>query len=100
MKTSLKIPNREPEVQTNGKKQGPLDPMRFIPFYVLIVVAAAGFVARLAYLQIALGDDYDAQARENRESRINIPTARGIITDRYGVQLARNVPSYNITITP
>lgn len=100
MKTSLKIPNREPEVQTNGKQPGSLDPLRFLPFYALIFIAASAMVARLVYLQLILGDDYDAQARENRESRINIPTARGIITDRNGVLLARNVPSYNITITP
>jgi len=100
MKTPLRIPGRESDSQANGRNQGPLNPLRFLPFYALVVAAMIGLVARLVYLQIVLGPEYDAQARENRESKINIPSPRGVIYDRNGVLLARNVPSYNITITP
>lgn len=100
MKTPLKIPNRENEAQANGRKQGPLDPMRFLPFYILIAIAILGLTARLLYLQIVRGPEYDILARENRESKINIPAPRGVIYDRNGTLLARNVPSYNITVTP
>jgi penicillin-binding protein 2 len=41
-----------------------------------------------------------AQADENRTTNISVPTQRGQILDRNGFVLARNVPSYNITITP
>ncbi|HLF01219.1 MAG TPA: penicillin-binding protein 2 [Anaerolineales bacterium] len=98
MKTPLRIPDREPEYKPNGK-QGSLDPIRIIPFYVIVVLATVGLIARLMYLQLIQGDEYDAQARENRESKINIPSPRGVIYDRNGVLLASNVPSYNITLT-
>ncbi len=99
MKTSLKIPNRESSAAPNNKG-GSLNPLRFVPFYILIVVGILGLTARLIYLQIVKGEEYDVLAKENRESKINLPAPRGIITDRNGVLLARNVPSYNITITP
>ena len=44
--------------------------------------------------------DYQIRANDNRTQEISIPTQRGIIYDRNGVVLARNVASYNITITP
>ena len=100
MKTPLKIPNRQNESSANGQAPAPIDPLRFIPFYVFIALATVGLTARLVYLQLLQGEDFDALARENRESKINIPSPRGIITDRNGVLLARNVPSYNITLTP
>jgi penicillin-binding protein 2 len=46
------------------------------------------------------GPSYQAQAEENRTTRISLPTQRGTIYDRNGFVLARNVPSYNLTITP
>ncbi len=100
MKTPVRIPNRESQAPASGRPQNPLDPVRFVPFYVIIALAFVALVSRLVYLQIILGDDYDTQARENRESKINLASPRGVIYDRNGVLLARNVPSYNITITP
>lgn len=101
MKTSLKIPNRQSDsVNGNSPHQNPLDPLRFVAFYVIIILATIGLLSRLAYLQLIQGEAFDTLAQENRESKINIPSPRGIITDRNGVLLARNVPSYNITLTP
>lgn len=96
----LKIPNREHDTAPGDSTREPLEPLRFVPFYALIVLAVVGLAARLVYLQGVRGDFYDSQARENREQKINIPTARGVIYDRNDVLLARNVPSYNVTITP
>jgi len=98
----LKIPNRERESgpQPGSPVREPLDPIRFIPFYVFIALAILGLGARLIYLQVFRGAEYDALAQENREQKINIPAARGVIYDRNNVLLARNVPSYNVTITP
>ncbi len=100
MKTPLRIPNRESETNGSGRPNNPLDPLRFVAFYAIIVLATIGLVGRLAYLQISQGADYEDQARNNREATLNLPSPRGIITDRNGVLLAHNVPSYNITITP
>jgi penicillin-binding protein 2 len=100
MKAPLKIPHRPSEGGPPSRQPPAIDPLRFIPFYLFIALATVGLIARLIYLQVAQGEEYDALARENRESKINIPSPRGIITDRNGVLLARNVPSYNITLTP
>jgi len=100
MKTSLKIPNRQSDSGGPVKPQNPLDPLRFVAFYAFIILTTIGLVARLGYLTIVQGTSYDALARQNREATLNLPSPRGIITDRNGVLLARNVPSYNITVTP
>jgi len=39
------------------------------------------------------------QADENRITDVNIPSLRGIIYDRNGIVLARNIPSYNVVLT-
>lgn len=58
------------------------------------------YVANLFNLQIIQGADYVARADENRITEINIPTQRGVIYDRNGYVLARNVASFNVVITP
>ena len=68
--------------------------------YYLIAVVIGFFVLRLFNLQILQNDAYLEQAEENRITNISIQTERGIIFDRYGVILARNIASYNVIITP
>ncbi len=100
MKNGLKIPHRQPEASGGDPTKQPIDPYRMLPFYGLLVAAIIVFAARLVYLQGVKGADYIAAAQENREQLVNLPAPRGIIYDRNGVQLVRNVPSFNVTITP
>ncbi|MBI4315294.1 MAG: hypothetical protein HY679_05115, partial [Chloroflexi bacterium] len=100
MKNGLKIPHRQPEASGGDPTKQPIDPYRMLPFYGLLVAAIIVFAARLVYLQGVKGADYSAAAQENREQLVNLPAPRGIIYDRNGVQLVRNVPSFNVTITP
>ncbi len=58
------------------------------------------YMANLFQLQIIDGADYIARADENRITEINIPTQRGVIYDRNGFVLARNVASFNVVVTP
>jgi penicillin-binding protein 2 len=58
------------------------------------------FASRLFSLQVINGSTFADQAEENRTRNVSEPTQRGIITDRNGYVLARNVPSYNVTIIP
>jgi len=67
---------------------------------VIIVLIFASFVVQLFRLQIVEGETYLAQADENRFTQVNVPAARGVIYDRNDFQLVRNIPSYNIMITP
>lgn len=73
---------------------------RVFVFIGLIASIFGIYTIRLFNLQILQGSDYLAAADENRTTIISIPTTRGLIYDRNGFVLARNVPSYNVTITP
>lgn len=68
--------------------------------YILIALIFGYFILRLFNLQIINADIYISQAEENRTKEVSIAAERGIIFDRNGIVLARNVASYNVTITP
>jgi penicillin-binding protein 2 len=72
---------------------------RIISFIVVIALVFLVYVVRLFNLQILNAELYVARAQENSTSEVNTPAPRGIITDRNGVVLARNVPSYNVVLT-
>lgn len=85
----------------NGKFEKPtIDLKRFRWIYLIIVVVFVYYIAQLFNYQIVKGKEYQAQAEDNRTQVISIPTERGMIFDRNGVVLARNVAQYNITVTP
>jgi len=68
--------------------------------YVVMGLVFMFFTVRLFNLQVIQGEDYATRADDNRTTTVNIPTQRGIIYDRNGFVLARNVASYNVVITP
>jgi penicillin-binding protein 2 len=73
---------------------------RLFVIYALVAVIFGYYALRLFNIQVVKGADYAARADENRTTEISVPTQRGIIYDRNGFILARNVASYNVTITP
>ncbi len=58
------------------------------------------FVGKLFSLQILQGDAYLAEADENRFSRVSLAAPRGVIYDINEAQLVRNIPAFNVNITP
>jgi len=81
------------------------DETRFLNWRHLLVygvLAGVGviFIWRLFSLQILNGSTYVSQAQSNRTQTISAAAPRGIIYDRNGTLLARNVASYSIVITP
>ncbi len=76
------------------------EPWRVITFYVGAAVVFALLLSRLFSLQVLQGDNWHVRATDNYTVEISVPTSRGIIYDRNGVILARNVASYNVVITP
>jgi penicillin-binding protein 2 len=80
--------------------RGAFENWRLLVIYAIIAAIFGFFILRLFSLQVINGADYLARAEYNRKTDISVPTQRGIIYDRNGVVLARNVASYNITITP
>lgn len=73
---------------------------RAVIFGAALVVVFAIYIGRLYTLQIIEGPQWLAKADDNRTASINIPAPRGVITDRNGIVLARNIPSYNVVIVP
>lgn len=72
--------------------------LRIVVFGLLGVFLV--FAGRLFMLQIVNGEEYVTQADENRTTELTVYTERGVIYDRNGFILARNIPSYNVVITP
>ncbi|MEL7626011.1 MAG: penicillin-binding protein 2 [Anaerolineaceae bacterium] len=73
---------------------------RFRWIYLIIVVVFLYYASQLFNYQIIQGETYVAQAEDNRTQEISIPTQRGMIYDRNGIVLARNMAQYNVTVTP
>ncbi len=77
-----------------------IESWRVLTFYVVLLFGFSVLVAQLFNLQVLQYDTYLGQAEENRTQDISVPPLRGIIYDRNGSILARNVASYNVVITP
>lgn len=76
-----------------------IKPFRIWLFLLVIFAVFIAFVVRLVLLQVVEHNDWVAKAQENSVESFNIPAARGIIYDRNGTILARNIASYNIVLT-
>jgi len=81
------------------KLQNNLSDRRILSFWLIVIAVFSIYSYRLFSLQILNGETYLARAEDNRTDTINLATQRGIIYDRNGVILARNIPSYNIVLT-
>lgn len=90
MNPSYLVPRRERERR----------PIRFIAFGLAVVILFSLLATRLAYLQLTNGDVYQAKAEANRTAEISIPATRGLIYDRTGTLLVRNVATFTVKITP
>ncbi|OGO62453.1 MAG: hypothetical protein A2029_04010 [Chloroflexi bacterium RBG_19FT_COMBO_47_9] len=73
---------------------------RILVLGIILIIIFFIYVARLYNLQVVEYSDWSAQANSNRTHEINLSASRGMIYDRKGYILARNIPSYNIVITP
>ena len=84
--------------QTVKKYEAPLWRVLFV--YAVIIGVVGLVTYRLLALQVLGQQSYMGQAVDNYEDTISDPAPRGIIYDRNGFVLARNVASYNVVITP
>ncbi|MCX7975654.1 MAG: penicillin-binding transpeptidase domain-containing protein, partial [Bellilinea sp.] len=73
---------------------------RLVTTYVVIGGVIAFYLFRLFTIQILQSEAYLIRAEDNRTNIVRLPTQRGLIFDRNGTVLARNVASYNVVITP
>ncbi len=68
-----------------------------ISAYVVIIIFIA-ILLRLFDLQVIRGKEYKKIAEDNRLRIIKIPAPRGIIYDRNGNALVKNIPSFDISV--
>src|SRR6266498_2584404 len=97
-KLGISIPGGRMSSQTASKFQVPL--WRVLIIYGLLVAVVVGITSKLLTLQVFGENTWTNQAIRNYTQDISDPAARGIIYDRNGYVLARNVASYNVVITP
>ena len=71
---------------------------RVVALGLLVLCVLGVFGLRLWNLQFVQGGDYRAWAERQRLRPVVIPAARGIIYDRAGTPLVRNVPSFNVAV--
>jgi penicillin-binding protein 2 len=73
---------------------------RFIVFGVIISLVVGALGLRLFQLQVAESGHYATLADDNRMILQSTPSARGLIYDRSGVELVKNVASFTVKIRP
>lgn len=74
--------------------------IRLVVYRVILVVALVALVGQLWRLQIVKGDYYQEAADINRFRLEENPAPRGIIYDRRGYILARNMPHVKVSVIP
>lgn len=73
---------------------------RSIVIGILMLTLIGILLTRLFYLQVIEYDRYNTLSINNRISVVPKAPVRGLIFDRNGIPLARNVPSYTLEIVP
>lgn len=73
---------------------------RLFVVYAIILLVLAALLGRLLSLQVLGSQNWTIRAIDNYTREIFSPAPRGIIYDRNGYILARNIASYDLTITP
>jgi len=73
---------------------------RFAVFGLVVVLVVGLLTTRLFYLQVVQGGYYAGLSLDNRHTLLPLRSARGLIYDRAGRQLAINIPSYVVRVRP
>lgn len=93
----------EPRISFGMRSQGPdtrsLTP-RFMIFGIAIILAITGLGLRLFQLQVAEASVYQDLTAPQQTTMRPVPVARGLVYDRRGKLLVRNVPTFVLRILP
>lgn len=87
-------------MSVNSNRPVRFETWRITTIYIVILLAFTALLVRLINLQIFLNADFSARAVDNYTNEVSVPAPRGIIYDRHGYILARNVASYNVIVIP
>ena len=67
---------------------------------IIMLLALAGIMARMVYLQVLNHEHYTTLSQDNRVKTEPLPPTRGLIFDTHGTLLAQNLPAYSLEIIP
>ncbi|PHQ79966.1 MAG: penicillin-binding protein 2 [Coxiella sp. (in: Bacteria)] len=84
----------------NHHQEARLFATRSIVVFLFILIFVAAIVSRLIYLQVVKHETYSTLSIHNLLKIIPTEASRGLIYDRNGVLLAKNVPVFSLDITP
>jgi penicillin-binding protein 2 len=87
-------------VKSGERPRAFVRPYRFIAVGVLVAFLLSVLTARLWDLQIVQGAHYRSLAEENRLLRLPVAADRGIVVDRNGKVLVRNIPGFAVSVVP
>ncbi len=73
---------------------------RSIVCLIILCIFSLILIGRLVYLQLMHNKFYSTLSRHNLLSVIPIQPNRGLIYDRHGVLLAKNIPTYTLSLIP
>jgi penicillin-binding protein 2 len=73
---------------------------RAITAAAVVALVALALIIRLGYLQLKNHKLYSTLSQENLLSIIPLKPNRGLIYDRNGILLAKNIPAYTLSIIP
>ena len=85
---------------SEDRRPAPIPSPRLLATYAFLAGLLLLFIGRLYQLQIVEGPSFVLAADDNRFDTVSIPAPRGVIYDRNGYQLVRNIPIYNVVVTP
>lgn len=82
----------------SSRLESPMPRGAFFLVAFAATVLIGSFFVRFAFLSFAYGGEYKARAEANADKRFVIPAYRGVITDRFGEALVKNVPSFTASV--
>lgn len=82
----------------SSRLESPMPRGAFFLVAVFAIVLIGAFSARFIMLAFVQGDNYAARATANADKQFIIPAYRGIITDRFGEALVKNIPSFTVSV--
>ena len=86
--------------RTRKRDEAAAQKVKFRALHFGILILFSLLVAQLCRMQIVNGAEYRQRAEYNRLRLLPIPAQRGVIYDRNGKLLVRNVPSFTAAIVP
>ncbi len=75
-------------------------PYRFVAVGSIFAILLGVLTVRLWDLQLVQGQHYRSLAEDNRLLRLPVAADRGIVVDRNGTVLVRNIPGFAVSIVP